>query len=75
MATADAADEDGYSVGVVDLRSLSPVDMPVLTEQARRTGRVVVLHEASTFMGFGAEIAGIDLRSLASATCTHRCCG
>ena len=57
MATADAADEDGYSVGVVDLRSLSPVDMPVLTEQARRTGRVVVVHEASTFMGLGAEIA------------------
>jgi 2-oxoisovalerate dehydrogenase E1 component beta subunit len=57
MATADAADEDGYSVGVVDLRSLSPVDMPVLAEQARRTGRVVVVHEASTFMGLGAEIA------------------
>jgi 2-oxoisovalerate dehydrogenase E1 component beta subunit len=57
MATADAADEDGYSVGVADLRSLSPVDMPVLAEQARRTGRVVVVHEASTFMGLGAEIA------------------
>jgi 2-oxoisovalerate dehydrogenase E1 component beta subunit len=57
MAAADAADEDGYSVGVVDLRSLSPVDIPVLAEQARRTGRVVVVHEASTFMGLGAEIA------------------
>jgi 2-oxoisovalerate dehydrogenase E1 component subunit beta len=57
MATADAAEEDGYSVGVVDLRSLSPLDMPLLVDQARRTGRVVVLHEASTFMGLGAEIA------------------
>src|SRR6185437_1851263 len=57
MATADAAEEDGYSVGVVDLRSLSPMDMPVLAEQARRTVRVVVVHEASTFRGLGAEIA------------------
>lgn len=57
IATAAAAEEDGYSVGVVDLRSLSPLDMPLLADQARRTGRVVVVHEASTFMGLGAEIA------------------
>ncbi|OMC10593.1 2-oxoisovalerate dehydrogenase [Mycobacterium sp. SP-6446] len=57
MAAAEAAEEDGYSVGVVDLRSLSPLDMPLLAEQVRRTGRLVVVHEASTFMGLGAEIA------------------
>lgn len=57
MAAAQAAEEDGYSVGVIDLRSLSPLDMPVLTQHGRRTGRVVVVHEASTFMGLGAEIA------------------
>ncbi|MFV8054764.1 alpha-ketoacid dehydrogenase subunit beta [Mycobacterium sp. 48b] len=57
MATAQAAEEDGYSVGVVDLRSLSPLDLPVLVEQVRRTGRMVVVHEASTFLGMGAEIA------------------
>jgi 2-oxoisovalerate dehydrogenase E1 component beta subunit len=57
IATAEAAEEDGYSVGVVDLRSLSPLDVPLLADQARRTGRVVVVHEASTFMGLGAEIA------------------
>lgn len=57
MATAQAAEEDGYSVGVVDLRSLSPLDLDTLHAEARRTGRVVVVHEASTFMGMGAEIA------------------
>jgi 2-oxoisovalerate dehydrogenase E1 component beta subunit len=57
IATAEAAAEDGYSVGVIDLRSLSPLDMPLLADQARHTGRVVVVHEASTFMGLGAEIA------------------
>ncbi|GGL40231.1 alpha-ketoacid dehydrogenase subunit beta [Nocardia jinanensis] len=57
MAAADAAAEDGYSVGVVDLRSLAPLDLPTLQTEARRTGRVVVVHEASTFMGMGAEIA------------------
>ncbi|MBU8821915.1 alpha-ketoacid dehydrogenase subunit beta [Mycolicibacterium goodii] len=57
MATAQAAEEDGYSVGVVDLRSLSPLDLSTLTEQAMKTGRVVVVHEASTFLGMGAEVA------------------
>ncbi|WP_181779954.1 alpha-ketoacid dehydrogenase subunit beta [Pseudonocardia pini] len=57
LAAAEAAEEDGWSVGVVDLRSLSPLDLPTLTEQARRTGRMVVVHEATTFLGMGAEVA------------------
>lgn len=57
MLAARAAEEDGYSVGVVDLRCLSPMDLTTLQGQARRTGRVVVVHEASTFLGIGAEIA------------------
>ena len=64
LAAARAAQEDGYSVGVVDLRNLSPLDVPTLIEQVRRTGRAVVVHEASTFAGLGAEIA---------ATITERC--
>ncbi|MGP3534279.1 alpha-ketoacid dehydrogenase subunit beta [Microbacterium sp. RD1] len=57
LAAARAAEEDGFSVGVVDLRSISPLDLPTLRESARRTGRMVVVHEASTFLGIGAEIA------------------
>jgi pyruvate dehydrogenase E1 component beta subunit len=57
LAAAEAAEEDGFAVSVVDLRSISPLDLPTLRESARRTGRMVVVHEASTFLGIGAEIA------------------
>ncbi len=57
LRAAEAAREDGFSLGVIDLRSISPLDIPALREAARRTGRMVVVHEASTFAGIGAEIA------------------
>jgi 2-oxoisovalerate dehydrogenase E1 component subunit beta len=57
LAAADAADEDGVSVGVVDLRSLAPLDIDTLRRCVAETGRAVVVHEASTFLGIGAEIA------------------
>lgn len=59
LAAADAAAEDGVSVGVVDLRTLSPLDVTTLQRCAEQTGRMVVVHEASTFLGIGAEIAAI----------------
>ena len=57
LAAADAAAEDGVSVGVVDLRTISPLDVDTLQRCAEHTGRIVVVHEASTFLGIGAEIA------------------
>lgn len=57
LAAADAAAEDGVSVGVVDLRTISPLDVATLQRCAEDTGRMVVVHEASTFLGIGAEIA------------------
>jgi len=57
LAASDAAREDGFSVGVVDLRSLSPLDMATLQKVTAESHRVVVVHEASTFLGIGAEIA------------------
>jgi 2-oxoisovalerate dehydrogenase E1 component beta subunit len=57
LAAAAAAAEDGFSVGVVDLRSISPLDVQTLKDVATASGRVVVVHEASTFVGIGAEIA------------------
>jgi 2-oxoisovalerate dehydrogenase E1 component beta subunit len=57
LAAADAAAEDGVSVGVVDLRTISPLDLPTLQRCAEQTGRMVVVHEASTLFGIGAEIA------------------
>ncbi|MBB2912377.1 pyruvate dehydrogenase E1 component beta subunit [Streptosporangium becharense] len=57
LEAAKAAEEDGRSLEVVDLRSLNPLDVPRIVESVRRTGRCVVVHEAPVFTGFGAEIA------------------
>jgi pyruvate dehydrogenase E1 component beta subunit len=57
LAAADAAANAGYDVAVVDLRSLMPFDEDTVCESVIRSGRAVVVHEASGFAGFGAEIA------------------
>ncbi|MFI7495881.1 alpha-ketoacid dehydrogenase subunit beta [Kocuria sp. M4R2S49] len=57
LAAAQAAEEDGRSIEVIDLRSLSPIDFDTLEDSVRRTGRLVVAHEAPTFGGLGGEIA------------------
>lgn len=57
MSVAEAAAQDGKSVEVVDLRSLSPIDFDTLEASVNRTGRMVVAHEAPVFGGLGAEIA------------------
>ncbi|MEV6211773.1 alpha-ketoacid dehydrogenase subunit beta [Kitasatospora sp. NPDC051914] len=54
---AEAAREDGRSLEVVDLRSLTPVDFATLEESVKRTGRGIVVHEAPVFLGMGAELA------------------
>lgn len=51
-----AADED-TSLEILDLRSLSPIDFDTIETSVRKTGRLVVAHEAPTFLGLGAEIA------------------
>jgi 2-oxoisovalerate dehydrogenase E1 component beta subunit len=56
-AAAAAAAEEGHSVEVIDLRSLSPLDTETIFESVRRTGRCVVAHEAPVTGGLGAEIA------------------
>jgi 2-oxoisovalerate dehydrogenase E1 component beta subunit len=57
LEAAEAGEELGYSIEVVELRSLSPFDEETVAARVRRTGRAIVVHEASTFGGFGAEIA------------------
>jgi 2-oxoisovalerate dehydrogenase E1 component subunit beta len=57
VAAAAAAAEDGRSLEVIDLRSLSPLDTETIFESVRRTGRCVVAHEAPVTGGLGAEIA------------------
>jgi pyruvate dehydrogenase E1 component beta subunit len=56
---AEQAQEKGISVHVVDLRTLLPLDEEGVLEAAKRTGRVVVVHEAPRFCGFGGEISAM----------------
>jgi 2-oxoisovalerate dehydrogenase E1 component beta subunit len=57
-AAAKAA-EKGISCHVVDLRTLLPLDEDGLLDAAKRTGRVVVVHEAPRFCGYGGEISAL----------------
>lgn len=64
MDAALAAADDGISVEVIDLRSLAPIDFSRVEASVRKTGRLVITHEASQSGGLGAEIA---------ATVTEHC--
>ncbi len=57
LDAATAAAEQGRDLEVVDLRSLSPLDLPTVLASVRRTKRLIVVHEAPSFVGLGAEIA------------------
>jgi pyruvate/2-oxoglutarate/acetoin dehydrogenase E1 component len=49
--------ESGIEVEVIDVRTVQPLDTPAILESVRRTNRAVVVHEAVTFGGIGAEVA------------------
>jgi pyruvate dehydrogenase E1 component beta subunit len=57
VEAAVAAREDGRALEVIDLRSLSPLDIGTVVDSVRKTGRCVVVHEAPVTAGLGAEIA------------------
>jgi 2-oxoisovalerate dehydrogenase E1 component beta subunit len=57
LAARQGGPGNGHSIEVVDLRSLSPLDMETISASVRRTGRCVVAHEAPVYGGLGAEIA------------------
>ena len=64
LDAATAASDEGISVEVIDLRSLSPIDYDAVEASVRKTGRLVITHEAAQSGGLGAEIA---------ASITERC--
>jgi len=57
LDAAQAAEEEDWDLEVVDLRSLNPFDTETVVDSVARTGHAVVVHEASVFGGFGAEVA------------------
>ncbi len=54
---AEQAAQGGVSVEVIDLRTLSPLDVETITDSVEKTGRAVVVHEAVRTGGLGAEVA------------------
>ncbi|MBD1539719.1 alpha-ketoacid dehydrogenase subunit beta [Arthrobacter sp. S1_S22] len=64
LDAASAAADEGVSIEVIDLRSLAPVDYETIVASVRRTGRLVITHEAAQSGGLGAEVA---------ASITERC--
>lgn len=57
LQAADIAAEEGRSIEVVDIRSLSPIDYGPILDSVQRTGRLVVAQEAYGFVSIGSEIA------------------
>jgi 2-oxoisovalerate dehydrogenase E1 component beta subunit len=54
-----AAEETGIDAEVIDLRSLVPLDLETIVQSVSKTGRCVVVHEATLTSGFGGEIAAL----------------
>jgi len=59
LDAATVLEVQGLSAEVIDLRSLKPLDEETVLASVRKTGRVVIVHEASGMAGVGAEIAAI----------------
>jgi 2-oxoisovalerate dehydrogenase E1 component beta subunit len=57
LDAAEAATEEGRDLEVIDLRTLSPLDVAVVVESVQKTGRAVTVHEAQLNLGLGAELA------------------
>ena len=56
-AAATIEADDGATIDLLDLRSLRPLDTEAIVESVRRTGRLLIVHEAAGFGGFAGEIA------------------
>ena len=59
IAAADQAKEKGIECEVIDLRTLWPVDIETIVASVKKTGRVIVVHEAPKTCGFGAELVAL----------------
>ena len=54
-----AATEAGIDAEIIDLRTLVPLDVETITASVKKTGRCVIVHEATRTSGFGAELSAI----------------
>lgn len=59
LEAARKLEERGYSVEIIDLRTLNPLDTDTILTSVKKTGKVLIVHEETLFSGFGGEIAAI----------------
>ena len=59
LAAAETAASEGVEAEVIDLRTLWPLDIDTIVASVKRTGRVVIVHEAPKTCGFGAELVSL----------------
>lgn len=52
-------EEEGYSVEIVDIRTIAPLDVDTIYKSVKKTGKAIVIHEDTLTAGFGAEIAAL----------------
>jgi 2-oxoisovalerate dehydrogenase E1 component beta subunit len=57
LKAAEELDKEGISAEVIDLATISPLDLDTILESVEKTGRLVIVHEAARSCGVGAEVA------------------
>lgn len=59
LEAVEELEKDGKSIEVIDLRTISPLDEQTIIESVKKTGRLVIAHEAHRMLGLGAEISAV----------------
>jgi len=59
LEAAQELEKEGYSVEVLDLRSLNPLDLDAIVATVKKTHRALIVHEDKVFAGFGGELVGV----------------
>lgn len=63
VEAADILEEEGYSVEVMDLRTLAPLDRAAIAASVNKTGRAVIVEEGTLTAGVGAEVASVIMET------------
>ena len=59
VAVGDVVEDTGIDAEIIDLRTLVPLDIETIEESVKKTGRCLIVHEATRTGGFGAELSAL----------------